>query len=156
MYIHVYTQTLTYMMLIRELVTKSSNKLLGLDNMNECVWIERKQISNKCVLHDSIRSKTMSACVQGWTSLGKSLEGTLQMPSLRYAVFVLLSSNLSSAAASLYKRNNARKQEADWETGSHSRTRDNSISFVKLGSPVVEITWFTYWETNSFCFFVWH
>lgn len=51
------------MMFITELFTKLSSKLLGLNYMNACVWVERKQITNKCALYDSIRGETISACV---------------------------------------------------------------------------------------------
>lgn len=59
----------------------------------------------------------MSGCEQDWVSLGDSLEGTLQMPYLSHAIFILLS---SCKVTSLYKGNNARKQESDWKTGGES------------------------------------
>lgn len=59
----------------------------------------------------------MSGCEQDWVSLGDSLEGTLQMPYLSHAIFILLS---SCKVTSLYKGNNARKQEVDWKTGRES------------------------------------
>lgn len=68
MYIYENTQTLTYMMFITELFTKLPNKLLGLNYMNVCVWVERKQITNKRALYDSIRGETISAYVQAWAS----------------------------------------------------------------------------------------
>lgn len=71
MYIYEYTQTLTYMMFITELFTKLSSKLLGLHYTNACVWVERKQITNKCVLYDSFRGETISAHVQAWASPSK-------------------------------------------------------------------------------------
>lgn len=84
--------------------------------MNECIWTGRTQIIDKYVLGDS-RGETMSGCEQDWVSLGDSLEGTLQMPYLSHAIFILLS---SCKVRSLYKGNNVRKQEVDWKTGRKS------------------------------------
>lgn len=84
--------------------------------MNERIWTGRTQITDKCVLGDS-RGETMSGWEQDWVSLGDSLEGTLQMPYLSHAIFILLS---SCKVTSLYKGNNARKQEVDWKTGRES------------------------------------
>lgn len=58
--------------------------------------------------------KTTSGCEQDWVSLGDSLDGTLQMPNLRHAIFLLLS---LCKVTSLYKGSSAGKQEADWKTG---------------------------------------
>lgn len=58
-------------------------------------------------------------------SMGQSLQKLLKVPCKRQ---VLVGMPFSSAVTSLYKRNNTRKQEADWKVGrervwinSHSR-----------------------------------
>lgn len=91
--------------------------LLGLDRKNEHVWTGRTQITDKCVLYDS-RGETTSGCEQDWVSLGDSLEGTLQMPNLRHAIFLLLSSLLQSHI--LIQRKQCTKTGSDWKTGRES------------------------------------
>lgn len=77
-------------------------------------WKENRSPTNMFYMIPSEVKPFLHMCKHGPVP-AKIFEGTLQMPSLsRYAVFIVL---FSSAVTSLYKRNNTRKQEADWKAG---------------------------------------
>lgn len=80
-------------------------------------WKENRSPTNVLYMIPSEVKPFLRMCKHGPVP-AKSFEGTLQMSSLsRYAVSIVL---FSSAVMSLFKRNDTRKQEADWKAGRES------------------------------------
>lgn len=154
MYVYSWVHTDIHTRCLSQIFTKPSNRLLGLNRMNEWMFrMRRTQITDTYVLCDS-RGETISACVQDcWVSLGNNLEGIQQMMNLRHAIFILLS---FCVVASLYGRNNARKQKADWKVGTgtadqwpQQKEQIPSFHFVKCWQISGSNTWFKSWGMYS-------
>lgn len=155
MYIYEYTQTLTYMMFITELFTKLPNKLLGLNYMNACVWVERKQIT-MCSIWFHQRWNHFCVCA----SMGQSPQKVLKVSCKRQVLIGML---FSSAVTSLYKiqENKQTGKLGGRECGSTATIEktdtSNSISLNVRESQYPcckDNRWFKPLETNRF--FVWH